>query len=102
MKLLLSLICALMVSGLGWADGHAPEPIFVEKQSIGLWKAEDCKKLSAGSGLFLAVSQGLLEESKALKESGKKREAGKKIQAALDFSQLATNLATNYQAYCKP
>jgi hypothetical protein len=49
------------VSGLSWADGHAAEPISVEKQPTGLWKAEDCKKVSAGSGLFLAVSQGLLE-----------------------------------------
>lgn len=102
MKLLLSLICTLMVSGLGWADGHAPESIAGEKKSIGLWKAEDCRKLSAGSGLLLAVSQGLLEESRVLNENGKKREAEKKIQAALDFSQLATNLATNYRAYCKP
>jgi|TARA_B110000046_G_scaffold94574_1_gene102361 hypothetical protein len=91
-----------MVSGLGWADGHAPESIAGEKKSIGLWKAEDCRKLSAGSGLLLAVSQGLLEESRVLNENGKKREAEKKIQAALDFSQLATNLATNYRAYCKP
>ena len=102
MKLLLSLICTLMFSGLGWADGHAPESIAGEKKSIGLWKAEDCRKLSAGSGLLLAVSQGLLEESRVLNENGKKREAEKKIQAALDFSQLATNLATNYRAYCKP
>ena len=65
------MICALIVSGLSWADGHAAEPISVEKQSTGLWKAEDCKKVSAGSGLFLAVSQGLLEESKVLKDSGK-------------------------------
>ena len=59
------------MSGLSWADGHAAEPISVEKQPTGLWKAEDCKKVSAGSGLFLAVSQGLLEESKVLKDSGK-------------------------------
>ena len=85
MKLLLSLICALMVSGLGWADGHAAELISVEKQSVGLWKAEDCKKLSAGSGLFLAVSQGLLEESKALKESGKKKRGRQKNSSRFGF-----------------
>lgn len=102
MKLLLSLICALMVPGLAWADSQEPKLISGEQQSIGLWKAEDCRKLSAGSGLLLAVSQGLLEESKVLNEDGKKREAGKKIQAALEFSQLATNLATNFRAYCKP
>lgn len=102
MKLLLSLICALMVSGLAWADSQEPKLISGEQQSIGLWKAEDCRKLSAGSGLLLAVSQGLLEESKVLNEDGKKREAGKKIQAALEFSQLATNLAANFRAYCKP
>jgi len=101
-KLLLSLICALMVPGLAWADSQEPKLISGEQQSIGLWKAEDCRKLSAGSGLLLAVSQGLLEESKVLNEDGKKREAGKKIQAALEFSQLATNLATNFRAYCKP
>ncbi|MDA9687291.1 MAG: hypothetical protein P8P22_06480 [Porticoccaceae bacterium] len=102
MKLLLSLICALMVPGLAWADSQEPKLISGEQQSIGLWKAEDCRKLSAGSGLLLAVSQGLLEESKVLNEDGKKREAGKKIQAALEFSQLATNLAANFRAYCKP
>lgn len=102
MKLLLSLICALMVPGLAWADSREPKLISGEQQSIGLWKAEDCRKLSAGSGLLLAVSQGLLEESKVLNEDGKKREAGKKIQAALEFSQLATNLAANFRAYCKP
>jgi hypothetical protein len=101
-KLLLSLICALMVPGLAWADSQEPKLISGEQQSIGLWKAEDCRKLSAGSGLLLAVSQGLLEESKVLNEDGKKREAGKKIQAALEFSQLATNLAANFRAYCKP
>jgi hypothetical protein len=101
-KLLLSLICALMVPGLAWADSQEPKLISGEQQSIGLWKAEDCRKLSAGSGLLPAVSQGLLEESKVLNEDGKKREAGKKIQAALEFSQLATNLAANFRAYCKP
>ena len=93
MKLLLSLICTLMVSGLGWADGHAPESIAGEKKSIGLWKAEDCRKLSAGSGLLLAVSQGLLEESRVLNENGKKREAEKKNSSCVRFFTISNKFS---------
>ena len=86
MKLLLSLICALMVPGLAWADSQEPKLISGEQQSIGLWKAEDCRKLSAGSGLLLAVSQGLLEASEVLNEDGRKERLGKNSSRSGIFS----------------
>lgn len=100
MKLTVLLLCAMLASGYASADDRTA-PLSEEKQPTGLWKAEDCKKIQAGSANFLAVAGKLLEEAGRLKDSGKPEEAAKSFQSALDFSALASNFANNYAAYCR-
>lgn len=101
MKLTVLLLCAMLASGYALADDQSA-PLPNEKQPAGLWKAEDCKKIQAGSANFLAVAGKLLEEAGRLKDSGKPEEAAKNFQSALEFSELASNFANNYAAYCRP
>ena len=88
MKKALLLALALMVGGCA------------VKRS-GLWEAEDCKKISDASGLFLYVSGELLEEADKLKKEGKEAEADESYEGVLFLSELATNYAKNFEAYCK-
>ena len=67
----------------------------------GLWEAEDCVGLSAGSGLFLGISGALLEELERLEDQGYESEANERIENALRWSGLAADLAKNFEAYCK-
>ena len=45
------------------------------KESMGFWKAEDCKNVSDAAGLFLYYSKQVLEESSELREAGKELQA---------------------------
>ena len=47
------------------------------KESMGYWKAEDCKNVSDAAGLFLYYSYEVLEESSELREAGKELQADK-------------------------
>jgi hypothetical protein len=67
----------------------------------GLWRAEDCRKISDASGLFLYASGEYLEEADKLKKEGKEEEADKSYEGAFFLSELATNYAKNFEAYCK-
>jgi hypothetical protein len=67
----------------------------------GLWEAEDCVGLSAGSGLFLGISGALLEELERLEDQGYESEANERIEDALRWSGLAANFAESFEAYCK-
>lgn len=67
----------------------------------GYWKAEDCKKVSDASGLFLYFSGELLREADKLKKEGKEKEADESYKGVLFLSELATNYAKNFAVYCK-
>ena len=66
-----------------------------------IWAAEDCKKISDASGLFLYVSGELLEEGERLTNEGSEAEARESYEDGLGFSELATNFARNFEVYCK-
>ena len=88
MKKALLLALALMVGGCA-------------NERSGLWEAEDCKKISDASGFFLYVSGEFLEEADKLKKEGKEAEADESYEGVLYSSELATNYAKNFEAYCK-
>ena len=67
----------------------------------GLWEAEDCKKISDASGLFLYVSGELIEEAYKLKKEGEEAEADESYEGVLFLTELATNYAKIFEAYCK-
>ena len=67
----------------------------------GLWEAEDCKKISDASGLFLYVSGENLGEGERLTNEGYDAEARESYESGLRFSELAANFAKNFEAYCK-
>ncbi len=67
----------------------------------GLWEAQDCKKISDASGVFLYVSGELLEEGDRLRNEGSEAEAKESYEGGLFFSELAANYAKNFEAYCK-
>ena len=67
----------------------------------GLWEAEDCKKISDASGVFLYVSGELLTEADRLTNEGSEAEANESYEGGLSFSELATNYAKTFEAYCK-
>ena len=85
------------------AEAGAQQQTVTEAQSkrSGLWEAEDCKKISDASGLFLYVSGELLEEADKLKKEGKEAEADESYEGVFFLSELATNYANNFEAYCK-
>ena len=85
------------------AETGAQQQTVTEAQSkrSGLWEAEDCKKISDASGLFLYVSGELLEEADKLKKEGKEAEADESYEGVLFVSKLAANYAKTFEAYCK-
>ena len=92
------LIGGVFLANLFGAEAGAQQQT-VERS--GLWEAEDCKKISDASGLFLYVSGELLEEADKLKKEGKEAEADESFEGALFLSELAANYARNFEAYCK-
>lgn len=71
------------------------------KESLGYWKAEDCKKISEAAGLFIYFSYELLEESDKLKQQGKELESDKIAEGGVALSQVAANYANTFEAFCK-
>ena len=59
----------------------------VQSKRSGLWEAEDCKKISDASGLFLYVSGELLEEADKLKKEGKEAETDESYGGVLFVSE---------------
>lgn len=92
----LTILIILLISLLGCA-GSAQE----RGSAIGLWKPEDCGKISAASGFFLLAAGDLLEKSDGMRNAGDEEGADKMAQGAIYFSQLAADYAKNFEAYCK-
>ena len=83
------------------ADIGAQDDIGAQEQTVERWAAADCSNISGSSGLFLAVSGGLLEEADRLTNEGSEAEATESYEGGLAFSELAANFARNFEAYCK-
>ena len=72
-----------------------------EMERWGRWKAEDCKKVSEASGVFLYFAGESMKEGEKHEEMGHQEKADKHYLDAMALAGLAANYAKNYEAYCK-
>ena len=72
-----------------------------QMEKRGMWKPEDCKKVSDSSGAFLYYSGLAIDASEKLEKEGKQEASDEKAIEALALAELAANFAKNYEAYCK-
>ena len=69
------IVITLMISSV-CADSLQDKEYWDElKSRIGYWKAENCKKVSDASGLFLFLSGKSLKEAEKFKKAGRKKES---------------------------
>ena len=102
--LLLLLSTSLVIS----ADHHAIKgdksnkeikKMKIEKR--GMWKPEDCKKISQTSGAYLYFSGEAFKKRSSLEKDGNQVDAEKAFSEARALAELAANFAKNFEAYCK-
>ena len=72
-----------------------------QQQTVERWPAEDCRNISAASGIFLYVSGEMLGEGDRLRGEGYEAEANESYEGGLSFSEVAANYARNFEVYCK-
>jgi len=72
-----------------------------EGADIGLWKSEDCKKISEAAGFYLYTSGELLKTADKERQAGNEEKSEKTYAAALFFSELSENSAKNFEVFCK-
>jgi hypothetical protein len=72
-----------------------------EEADVGLWKGEDCKKISEAAGFFLYTSGELLKTADKERQAGNEKKSEKTYAAALFFSELSENSAKNFEVFCK-
>ena len=103
-SLLLLLSTSLVIS----ADHHPlkddksnKETKKMEMEKRGMWKAEDCKKISQTSGAYLYFSGEAFKKRSSLEKDGNQIDAEKAFSEARALAELAANFAKNFEAYCK-
>ena len=105
-SLLLLLSTSLVIS----ADHHAlkgdksnkeTKKVEMEMEKRGMWKPEDCKKISQTSGAYLYFSGEAFKKRSALEKDGNKALADEAYAEARALAELAANFAKNFEAYCK-
>ena len=104
----IALILLLSTSVNVSADHHAmksdkskKEIKAMEMESRGMWKPEDCKKISQTSGAYLYFSGEAFKKRSALEKDGNKVAADKAFSEARALAELAANFAKNFETYCK-
>ena len=102
--LLLLLSTSLVIS----ADHHPlkddksnKETKKMEMEKRGMWKPEDCKKISQTSGAYLYFSGEAFKKRSSLEKDGNQIDAEKAFSEARALAELAANFAKNFEAYCK-
>ena len=102
--LLLLISTSLIIS----ADHHAmkgdqskKETRKLEMEKRGMWKSEDCKKISQTSGAYLYFSGEAFKKRSALEKDGNRDAADEAFKEAKALAELAANFAKNFEAYCK-
>ena len=102
--LLLLLSTSLVIS----ADHHVlkgdksnKEMKKLEMEKRGMWKPEDCKKISQTSGAYLYFSGEAFKKRSSLEKDGNQIDAEKAFSEARALAELAANFAKNFEAYCK-
>ena len=103
-SLLLLLSTSLVIS----ADHHPlkddksnKETKKMEMEKKGMWKPEDCKKISQTSGAYLYFSGEAFKKRSSLEKDGNQIDAEKAFSEARALAELAANFAKNFEAYCK-
>ena len=103
-SLLLLLSTSLVIS----ADHHAlkgdksnKETKKMKMEKRGMWKPEDCKKISQTSGAYLYFSGEAFKKRSSLEKDGNQIDAEKAFSEARALAELAANFAKNFEAYCK-
>ena len=103
-SLLLLLSTSLVIS----ADHHPlkddnsnKETKKMEMEKRGMWKPEDCKKISQTSGAYLYFSGEAFKKRSSLEKDGNQINAEKAFSEARALAELAANFAKNFDAYCK-
>ena len=103
-SLLLLLSTSLVIS----ADHHPlkddksnKETKKMEMEKRGMWKPEDCKKISQTSGAYLYFSGEAFKKRSSLEKDGNQINAEKAFSEARALAELAANFAKNFEAYCK-
>ena len=101
---MLLLSTSLVVS----ADHHAmkgdkskKEIKAMEMERRGMWKPEDCKKISQTSGAYLYFSGEAFKKRSTFEKDGNQIDADKAFSEARALAELAANFAKNFEAYCK-
>ena len=90
------------------ADHHAikgdksnKETQKMEMEKKGMWKPEDCKKISQTSGAYLYFSGEAFKKRSTFEKDGNKTSADEAFAEATALAELAANFAKNFEAYCK-
>ena len=73
----------------------------MEMEKKGMWKPEDCKKISQTSGAYLYFSGEAFKKRSSLEKDGNKASADEAFAEAKALAELAANFAKNFEAYCK-
>ena len=102
--LLILLSSPLVIS----ADHHAnkgdkskKEVKKMEMERKGMWKPEDCKKISQTSGAYLYFSGEAFKKRSAFEKDGNKIAADEAFSESRALAELAANFAKNFDTYCK-
>ena len=72
-----------------------------EMERRGMWKPEDCKKISETSGAYLYFSGQAFKKRAALEKDGNQVAADEAFSEAMALAELAANFAKNFETYCK-
>ena len=103
----LSVPLMILADDHGKKEGKSPkemkkmEMMKKEMERWGRWKAEDCKKVSEASGVFLYFAGESIKEGEKHEKMGHQEKADKHYLDAMALAELAANYAKNYEAYCK-
>ena len=103
----LSVPLMILADDHGKKEGKSPkemkkmEMMKKEMERWGRWKAEDCRKVSEASGVFLYFAGESIKEGEKHEKMGHQEKADKHYLDAMALAELAANYAKNYEAYCK-
>ena len=103
----LSVPLMILADDHGKKEGKSPkemkrmEMMKKEMERWGRWKAEDCRKVSEASGVFLYFAGESMKEGEKHEKMGHQEKADKHYLDAMALAELAANYAKNYEAYCK-
>ena len=88
----------LIIATLGIASCTSPEVSEIKRSAA--WDQASCNDLAAASGLYLSGVGEFIAKSEAAREKGETEIADKQTAGALSLSDIATNHAETFIAYC--